>query len=106
VNFFIDPTLVGLESAISNNLPQQSQRIAMNSILPHQYEVTENNDMVIKQHQPLQSTIFQSQQNLDTRRLSSIINPYQFNGFFLNHLVNSNTGIAKSFRIYSENLFN
>jgi len=94
VDFFIDPTLVGLESTISNNLSQQSQRIAMPQ---HQYEVTENNDIVIKQHQPLQSAIFQSQQDLDTTRLSSIINPYQqFNGFFSDHLVNSNTGIAKS----------
>jgi len=88
VDYFVDPTLVGLESAVSNNLSQQSQRIAMNSILPQrQYEVTENNDMVLKQQQPVQSVILQS----------SIINPHQqFDGFFSNHLVNSNTGIVKS----------
>jgi len=84
-------TSLGLAS-LSNSLPPQ--RLAANSI-PHQYEVTEGNDVAVKEYQTVPAAILQPQ-DLDVTRLYSIImnNPSQANQLFANHPVISNMDIA------------
>lgn len=85
-------TTFGL-TAINSSLPLQ--RIATNSSpLQHQYEVTENNDVILNEHQTIQPEAIYQPQNLDITRLYSIITkPHQFsqsNEFFANPAINSN----------------
>ncbi|XP_011265386.1 uncharacterized protein LOC105256850 [Camponotus floridanus] len=81
-------------TAINSSLPLQ--RIATNSSpLLHQYEVTENNDVALNEHQNIQPEAIHQAQNLDITRLYSSItnNPHQSsqsNELFANHAINSN----------------
>lgn len=63
--------------------------------MPHQYEVTENNDVALNEHQNIQPQAIHQAQNLDITRLYSSItnNPHQSsqsNELFANHAINSN----------------
>ncbi|KAL6260027.1 hypothetical protein P5V15_009933 [Pogonomyrmex californicus] len=84
-------------ATISDNLP--SQRTAT-SLIPsqHQYQVTESNDVTLKEYPTFQPTTFQPQ-DLDITKLYSIIinNPQpQSNELFASHPVNSDTSIIDS----------
>lgn len=92
--FCTDPRRTTFESAIiSSSLSSQGTATSLIPSQSHQYEVTESNDVTLKEHQTVQPSIFQPQ-DLDMTRLYSIIinNPQpQPNELFANHPVNSDT---------------
>lgn len=63
----------------------------------HQYEVTESNDVTLKEHRTLNPTVSQSQ-NLDVAKLYSFLlnNPHQQSDYFLaNQPIQSNTDVIQ-----------
>lgn len=77
-------------ATLSSSLPPQRPPTS-STPLQHQYEVTERNDVALKEYQTVPPAILQPQ-DLDVTRLYSIImnNPSQSNQLFTNHPLISN----------------
>lgn len=93
-NLCPDPTTTFELITLSKNLPQKTA--TSSAPLQHQYEVTENNNITLKEYQTIPPAL--QLQNLDIRKLYSIImnNPLQSNQLFTNHPIISSMDTTRS----------